>query len=94
MNNTIITKEIQESITLIPTTEYAYIELHTTIKGITVYNGRIWGVKQITLNEVGVLSAEVNNDPLAIIFHNIRDIHITNTTESITQYKVNIEYDI
>lgn len=94
MNNTITTKDINKEITLVPTTVYAYIEIHTTIKGITVYNGSIWGIQQITLNEDGVLTAKVNNDPLAILLHNVRDIHIINTTESITQYKVNIDYDI
>ena len=90
----ITTTDIKEETTLVPNTDFAYIELHTTIKGITVYNGRIWGVQQLTLNENGTLDAQVNNDPLAIIFHNIRDIHIINTTENVTQYIVNIEYNI
>ena len=94
MNNTITTKNIKEEITLVPTTEYAYVEIHTTIKGITIYNGSIWGIQEITLNEDGMLKAQVNNDPTAIILHGIRDIHIVNTTESITQYKVNIDYNI
>ena len=92
--NTIITKEIKEEIIITPDTEYAYIEIHTTIKGITVYNGSIWGVNRIKLNEDGALTAQVNNDPLAIIFHNIRDIQITNNTTHTTQYKVSIEYNI
>lgn len=94
MNNIIRTKEIKEAITITPNTDYAYIELYTTIKGITVYNGSIWGIQQLTLNENGTLNAQVNNDPLAIILHNIRDIHITNTTENTIQYIVNIEYNI
>lgn len=94
MSNIITTKEIKEEITLIPTTDYAYIEIHTTIKGITVYNGSIWGVQQLTLNENGTLDAQVNNDPLAIILHNVRDIQIFNNTINTTQYKVNIEYAI
>ena len=92
--NTIITKDINKEIIITPDTEYAYIEIHTTIKGITVYNGSIWGVNRIKLNEDGALTAQVNNDPLAIIFHNIRDIQITNNTTHTTQYKVNIEYNI
>ena len=90
----ITTREIKEEITITPTTEFAYIEIHTTIKGATLYNGTIWGIQQIKLNENGVLSAQVNNDPTAIILHGIRDIHITNTTEDVTQYILNIEYDI
>lgn len=92
--NTILTKEIQEEITLLPNTEHAYIELYTTIKGITVYNGTIWGIQQIKLNEDGTLKAQVNNDPLAILLHNVRDIQIKNNTTHTTQYIVNIEYDI
>lgn len=94
MNNTIITKEIKEEITLIPNTEYAYIELYTTIKGITVYNGSIWGIQQIKLNEAGVVSAKIHGDNTAILLHNIRDIQIKNNTPHTTQYIVNIEYDI
>ena len=94
MNNTITTKNIKEAITIQPTTEFAYIELHTTIKGITVYNGSIWGIEEIKLNEDGMLSAKVNNDSIAIILHNIRDIQIINNTTHTTQYKVNIEYNI
>ena len=93
MNNTIITKEIREAITLTPTTNYAYIEIHTTIKGLTIYNGSIWGIQQITLNEGGMVKAQVNGDSTAIILHGIRDIRIVNTTESVTQYIVNIEYN-
>lgn len=92
--NKIITKDITEEITVIPSTEYAYIEIHTTIKGLTVYNGSIWGIQQITLNEDGMLKAQVNEDPTAIILHGIRDININNTTDSVTQYIVNIEYNI
>ena len=92
--NTIITKEIKKEIIITPSTEFAYIELYTTIKGITVYNGSIWGVNRIKLNEDGALTAQVNNDPLAVIFHNIRDIQITNNTTHTTQYKVNIDYNI
>lgn len=92
--NKIITKDITEEITLMPNTEYAYIVIHTTIKGVTMYNGSIWGIQQITLNEDGVLKAQVNEDPTAIILHGIRDLQITNTTDSVTQYIVNIEYDI
>ena len=92
--NTITTKDIKEEIIFTPDTEYAYIEIHTTIKWITVYNGSIWGVNRIKLNEDGALTAQVNNDPLAVIFHNIRDIQITNNTTHTTQYKVSIEYNI
>ena len=84
--NKIITKDINEEITLIPTTEHAYIEIHTTIKGLTIYNGSIWGIQEIILNEDGILRARVNNDPTAVILHGIRDIHINNTTETTTQY--------
>ena len=84
--NKIITKDINEEITLIPTTEYAYIVIHTTIKGLTIYNGSIWGIQEIILNEDGILRARVNNDPTAVILHGIRDIHINNTTETTTQY--------
>ena len=94
MNNIITTKEIREEITLVPNTEYAYIELHTAIKGLTIYNGSIWGIQQLILNEDGMLKGQVNGDPTAIILHNIRDIHIINTTENVTQYTVNIEYNI
>ena len=94
MNNTITTKDIKEEITITPNTEFAYIEIHTTIKGITVYNGSIWDIEEIKLNEDGMLSAKVNNDSIAIILHNIRDIQITNNTTHTTQYKVNIEYNI
>ena len=94
MNKIITTKEIREEVTLVPNTEYAYIEIHTTIKGLTAYNGSIWGIEQITLNEDGMLKAQVNGDPTAIILHDIRDIHIVNTTEDVTQYIVNIEYNI
>ena len=87
--NKIITKDINEEITVIPTTEYAYIEIHTTIKGLTIYNGSIWGIQEIILNEDGILRARVNNDPTAVILHGIRDIHINNTTDSVTQYTVN-----
>lgn len=93
MNN-IITKEIREEIKIVPTTAYAYIEIHTTIKGLTIYNGSIWGIQQIKLSEDGTLKAQVNNDPLAILLHNVRDIQIINNTTHTTQYKVNIEYDI
>ena len=94
MNNTIITKFIEENITLVPTTEYAYIELHTSINGITIYNGSIWGIQQLILNEDGMLKSQVNGDPTAIILHNVSDIHIINTTENVTQYIVNIDYNI
>ena len=92
--NTITTKDINKEITLVPTTVYAYIEIHTTIKGITIYNGSIWGIEEITLNEDGMIKVQVNNDPTAIILHGIRDIQVTNTTEDVTQYIVNIEYNI
>lgn len=94
MNNTIVTKNIKEAITLIPTTDFAYIEIHTTIKGLTMYNGSIWGIEEIKLNEDGMLKAQVNGDATAIILHGIRDIQVMNTTESVTQYIVNIEYNI
>ena len=94
MNNTIITKDINKEITITPATTYAYIEIHTTIKGLSIYNGSIWGIEEIKLNEDGMLKAQVNNDPTAIILHGIRDINIMNTTESVTQYTVNIEYNI
>lgn len=94
MNNTIITKEIKEEITLIPNTEYAYIEIHTNIKGLTIYNGSIWGIQQIKLNEDRMLKAQVNEDSTAILLHGIRDIQILNNTTHTTQYIVNIEYDI
>lgn len=90
----ITTKDIKKEIIITPDTEYAYIELHTTIKGITVYNGSIWGIEQIILNEDGMLKAQVNNDPTAIILHGIRDINIINNTEDVTQYIVNIDYNI
>lgn len=92
--NKIITKDINEEITVIPTTEYAYIVIHTTIKGLTIHNGSIWGIQEIILNEDGILRARVNNDPTAVILHGIRDIHIHNTTETTTQYILNIEYNI
>lgn len=92
--NTIITKNINKEITIIPTTEYAYIELHTTIKGITIYNGSIWGIQEVTLNEDGMIKAQVNGDSTDIILHGIRDINILNNTEDVTQYIVNIEYNI
>ena len=92
--NTITTKDINKEITLVPTTVYAYIEIHTTIKGITIYNGSIWGIEEITLNEDGMIKVQVNNDPTAIILHGIRDIQVNNTTEDVTQYIVNIEYSI
>ena len=90
----IITKEINKEITLIPTTEFVYIEIHTTIKGLTIYNGSIWGIQQLTLNEDGMLKAQINEDPTAVILHGIRDIHINNTTETTTQYILNIEYNM
>ena len=86
--NKIITKDINKEITLVPNTEYAYIEIHTTLKGLTIYNGSIWGIQQITLNEDGILRAQVNDDPTAVILHGIRDIHINNTTDRVTQYTV------
>lgn len=92
--NKIITKDIKEEITVIPTTEFAYIVIHTTIKGLTIYNGSIWGIQEIILNEDGILRARVNNDPTAVILHGIRDIHINNTTETTTQYILNIEYNM
>ena len=94
MNKIITTKDIKEEITVIPTTEYAYIEIHTTIKGLTIYNGSIWGIQQLILNEDGILRAQINEDPTAVILHGIRDIHIHNTTETTTQYILNIEYNI
>lgn len=94
MNKIIVTKDINKEITLIPSTEYAYIEIHTTIKGLTIYNGSIWGIQQLTLNEDGMLKAQINEDPTAVILHGIRDIHINNTTETTTQYIVNIEYNM
>ena len=94
MNNAIITKEIKENIILIPNTEFAYIEIHTTIKGLTIYNGSIWGIQQLILNEDGILRAQINDDPTAVILHGIRDIHIHNTTETTTQYILNIEYNV
>lgn len=92
--NKIITKDITEEIILIPSTEFAYIEIHTTIKGLTIYNGSIWGIQQLTLNEDGMLNAQINEDPTAIILHDIRDIQINNTTETTTQYILNIEYNV
>lgn len=92
--NKIITKDITEEIIVIPHTEFAYIEIHTTIKGLTTYNGSIWGIQQITLNEDGMIKAQVNEDPTAVILHGIRDIHINNTTETTTQYILNIEYNM
>ena len=94
MDNIIVTKEINKEITLVPSTQYAYIEIHTTIKGITIYNGSIWGIEQITLNEDGMIKAQVNGDATAIILHDIRDIQIMNTSEDVTQYILNIEYNI
>lgn len=94
MNKIITTKDINKEITLIPSTEYAYIEIHTTIKGLTIYNGSIWGIQQLTLNEGGMLKAQVNEDPTAVILHGIRDIHINNTTETTVQYILNIEYNM
>ena len=94
MNKVIVTKDIKEEITLVPSTEYAYIEIHTTIKGLTIYNGSIWGIQQLTLNEDGILRAQVNDDPTAVILHGIRDIQIINTTDNVTQYILNIEYNI
>ena len=88
MNKIIVTKDIKEEITLVPTTEFAYIEIHTTLKGLTIYNGSIWGIQQLTLNEYGILKAQINEDPTAIILHGIRDIHINNITENTTQYIV------
>ena len=90
----IATKNINKEITLVPTTAYAYIEIHTTIKGITIYNGTIWGIQQITLNADGRLKAQVNGDSTAIILHNIRDIQITNNTVDTTRYILNIGYKI
>lgn len=92
--NKIITKDITEEIIVIPDTEFAYIEIHTTIKGLTMYNGSIWGIQEIILSEDGILRARVNNDPTAVILHGIRDININNTTETTTQYILNIEYNI
>lgn len=86
--NKIITKDINKEIILIPSTKYAYIEIHTTIKGLTIYNGSIWGIEEIKLNEDGMLKAQINEDPTAIILHGIRDIQIINTTDSVTQYIV------
>ena len=94
MNKIIVTKDIKEEITVIPTTEFAYIEIHTTIKGLTIYNGSIWGIQQLILNEDGMLKAQINEDPTAVILHGIRDIHINNTTETTTQYILNIEYNM
>ena len=90
MNKIITTKDINKEITVIPSTEHAYIEIHTTIKGLTIYNGSIWGIQQLTLSEDGVLKAQINEDPTAVILHGIRDIHINNTTETTTQYILNI----
>ena len=94
MNKIITTSNIKEAITITPTTNYAYIEIHTTIKGLTIYNGSIWGIQEIILNEDGMIKAQVNNDPTAIILHGIRDINIINNTEDVTQYILNIEYNI
>ena len=94
MDNIIVTKEINKEVTIQPTTDYAYIEIHTTIKGLAIYNGSIWGIQQIILTEDGMLKSQVNNDPTAIILHNIRDIQVIQTTENMTQYIVNIEYNI
>ena len=94
MNKLITTKNIKEEIIITPTTDYAYIEIHTTIKGLTIYNGSIWGIQQITLNEDGMIKAQVNGDATAIILHGIRDIQIVTNTEGVTQYIVNIEYNI
>ena len=90
----IITKEINKEITLIPTTEFAYIEIHTTIEGLTIYNGSVWGIQQLILTEYGMVKAQINEDPTAVILHGIRDIHINNTTETTTQYILNIEYNM
>ena len=94
MNKIITTKDIKKEITVIPSTEFAYIEIHTTIKGLTIYNGSIWGIQQLILNEDGILRAQINEDPTAVILHGISDIHINNTTETTTQYIVNIEYNM
>lgn len=94
MNNTILTKEINKEIIITPDTKYAYIEIHTTIKGLTIYNGSIWGVEEIKLNEDGMLKGQVNGDATAIILHGVRDIQIITNTEDVTQYIVNIEYNI
>ena len=59
-----------------------------------MYNGSVWGIEQITLNEDGMLKGQVNGDATAIILHGIRDINIINNTEDVTQYIVNIEYNI
>ena len=90
----ITTKDIKKEIIITPDTDYAYIEIHTTKKGITIYNGSIWGIQQIILTEDGLLNSQVNIDPTAIILHNIRDIQVIQTTENMTQYIVNIEYNI
>lgn len=88
MNKIITTKDINKEIILIPNTKYAYIEIHTTIKGLTIYNGSIWGIEEIKLNEDGMLKAQINEDPTAVILHGIRDIQIINTTDNVTQYTV------
>ena len=94
MNTILTTKNINKEITITPDTKYAYIEIHTTIKGLSIYNGSIWGIEEIKLNEDGMLKAQINGDSTAIILHGIRDINIINNTEDVTQYTVNIEYNI
>ena len=94
MNNTIITKDINKEVILTPDTNYGYIELYTTINGITVYNGTTWWIEQIKLNEGGTLTAQINGDPIAIILHNVRDIQVKCNTKNTTQYIVNIDYNI
>lgn len=92
--NKIITKDITEEITVIPSTEYAYLEVYISIEEYAIYKGTIWGIQHIQLLEDGTLTAQVNNDPTAIILHDIKEIQIKNITDSATQYIVNIECNI
>ena len=86
-------EEIKESIKVdTPVDMLGCMELHSIVNGVKYYMGTIWDIKCIEVNENKFLTASITTSTPDIMLHNIRDIQIYNSTESVKKYTVTIEY--
>ena len=86
-------EEINESIKVdTPVDMLGCMELHSIVNGVKYYTGTIWDIKCIEVNKNKMLIANITTSTPDIMLHNIRDIQIYNSTESVKKYIVNIEY--
>lgn len=86
-------KEINESIKIdTPVDMLGCMELNSIANGVKYYMGTIWDIKCIEVNENKLLTANITTSTPDIMLHNIRDIQIYNSTESVKKYIVTIEY--